>query len=117
MRPVQQEVWHQLQRRHKSSQTFNRYRTIYGPAPQKTQSATAQQAIQKSKRWNPRYTHKERIRRIDIKRESPKGMKRYTTKPYKVRLQDSPVEPPKKPKPRKANRVNKPPMTLENMKK
>ncbi|KAF9159008.1 hypothetical protein BGX21_003433, partial [Mortierella sp. AD011] len=70
--------------RHKSSQTFNRYRTIDLPACSNTNEAdVAHPALPRTRtpRHRPRYSFKERSR---LKQHEPlERMKQYTLKPWK----------------------------------
>ncbi|KAF9158623.1 hypothetical protein BGX20_003309, partial [Mortierella sp. AD010] len=74
--------------RHKSSQTFNRYRTVDRPAPQDAEVAHSVLPQSKTPPYRPRYSIKHRSRIIE--HEAPEAMKQYAWKPWK-KAPESPI--------------------------
>jgi len=87
-------------RRHKSSQRFNRYRTIDRPATQDVQAvtetnktitaSTSTLSKKKTPQERPRYSFKKRTRRIQ--HEPPEKMVQYAWKPWK-KAPENPLDP------------------------
>ncbi|KAF8940036.1 hypothetical protein BGZ58_007966 [Dissophora ornata] len=101
--------------RHRSSQKFNRYRTIDHPPPKKSEDPIAE-PLQPLPR--PRYSVKTREKTVVY--EPPKGLKRYKWKPW-VKPPESPLEKESTLKPKSTKKPSrkpkKPPTPIEFMNK